>query len=192
MFGANPLHLACLNGNSPSVIAFLLAQNRTLASSKDKDHRVPLHQITECLCRDEIDFKEGLKIIDILCRYNCIMIHANDINNNAPIDVVHTAANAARRQKNNSEEVKRLKKVIKFLRKISFKVYKLQKEAWENKTSLDPKNFSATKSFITSSTKGSHQSQSKSYGESTLGRFLPESQEWECEWNEGDDDDDDS
>ncbi len=182
MFGANALHIGCLNGNHPNVIAFLLQQNSALASSRDKDHRTPLHQITECICRDEIHLKEGLKVIDIICRYDCTMIHASDLNGNAPVDVVHIATIAGQRTMNESE-IKRLKMTCRFLRKISFKVYKLQKEAWENKTSLDHKSFSASKSFITSSTKSSAASHARSYGDSTMGRFL--SQEEESEGEDG-------
>lgn len=127
-FGANALHLACLNGAPSTSVACILKKCGELASSRDKDNRVPLHHATECICRDEIEFAEGLKVIEVLCRFDPNMIHAQDRSENSPLDLVHIVRN---KDDLSELESKRLVKLCWFLRKISFRVHKHKKKKWE-------------------------------------------------------------
>lgn len=131
-FGANALHLACLNGAPSASVACILKKCDELASSRDKDDRVPLHHATECICRDEIEFVEGLKVIEVLCRHDPAMIHAQDRSDNSPLDIVHIVRN---KDDLSELESKRLVKLSWFLRKISFRVHKNQKKKWEQSQS---------------------------------------------------------
>ncbi len=130
VYGANALHVACLNGTPYASVSYILEKCGELASARDKDDRVPLHHITECICRDEIEFVEGLRIIDVLRMRNPAMIHAQDRCNNSPLDLVHIERNKKDLSKDTS---KRLIKLSWFLRKISFKVYKKHKKRWEQR-----------------------------------------------------------
>ncbi len=137
IFGANALHIACLNGAPFKTITYILKKCSVLASSRDKDDRVPLHHVTECICRDEVEFVEGLKIINALCDCDPTMIHAQDRKDRSALDIVHVM----RRNNDNDlsglelehreARLKRLVKLCWFLRRISFQVYRQQKKKWE-------------------------------------------------------------
>ncbi len=136
MYGANSLHLACLNGASPDSVAHIANHCSDLVDSKDIDQRTPLHHAVECICHDEIDFKSWTQVVDILCRFDCSIIHNSDMNENCPIDIVHIAINRVGESNNIEEskklaELNRLGKVMRFLRKLSIGVYRLKKKHWE-------------------------------------------------------------
>ncbi len=154
--GANSLHVACLNGMPNSLVSFLVGRCSDLAFSRDKDHRTPLHYATECICLNprRIDLKEGMKVIDTLCRYNCALIHATDLQNQSPMDIVHIA----RCHVDLCDEERRrdLSRLSRFLRKISKKVYKAQKKLWEDNKTLNVENaIEALSAAFTFSTTGS-------------------------------------
>jgi len=139
IYGSNALHIACLNGAPFTSITYVLKKCSVLASSRDKDDRVPLHHVTECICRNEIEFVEGLKVINALCDCDPTMIHAQDRKDKCPLDIVHGM------RMNNDNDLsglelelehresrrKRLVKLCWFLRRISFQVYRQKKEKWE-------------------------------------------------------------
>ncbi len=136
IYGANSLHLACLNGASPESVAHIANLCSDLVDSRDVDQRTPLHHAVECICHNEIDFKSWTQIVDILCRFDCSTIHNSDANENSPIDIVHIAINRVGVSTNIEEsvklvELKRLGKVMRFLRKLSIEVYRLKKKQWE-------------------------------------------------------------
>jgi len=132
MFGANSLHLACLNGSSPSSVDFILKEFKNLESAKDRDGRVPLHHAVECICRDEIDFAEGMKVVQLLCNANPILIYACDFNNNSPSDLVYEAMFKAAPKRGDCQ-ARNLKNLSRTLRKMSVAVYKQKKSIWESK-----------------------------------------------------------
>lgn len=156
-FGANPLHIACLNGCCPKSVRYLLDECNDLISDTDFDSRLPLHHIVECLCRDEIDFKEGTDIINMLCDENIYLIHASDKHNDTPLDIVHIA----RIRNNGPAETDRLLKIYKFLSKLSVRAYISKKMWWESTKGGDNLSF-AGKSGATFSTQSS---QSSTYSE---------------------------
>jgi hypothetical protein len=130
-FGASPLHVACLNAASIEAVEYLLKfSNNTLADSRDKDERVPLHHSVECLCRNEIDFIEGTRVIKKLMEAAPNSIHCSDRRNDSPLDLVQLARMEVRV---DSKEFSRLSKLYFFLRGLSVEHYKIMRTIWEGK-----------------------------------------------------------
>jgi hypothetical protein len=130
-FGASPLHVACLNAASLEAIKYLLqfSKGTNLAETRDKDLRVPLHHIVECLCRNEIDFIQGTKVIETLIQAAPDSIHASDKHNDSPVDLVQLARMEVPTE---SKEYRRLSRIYCFLQGISMHCYKGHKKKWED------------------------------------------------------------
>mmetsp|Transcript_26982 Transcript_26982/g.39947 ORF Transcript_26982/g.39947 Transcript_26982/m.39947 type:complete len:331 (+) Transcript_26982:99-1091(+) len=127
-YGATPLHVACLNGASLEAVLYLLGTKKELASTPDKDRRIPLHHAVECLCRNEIDFDQGLEIVNALINAHSQSIHHSDKHRDSPIDLVQLARIDT---EPDSTDAKRLEKLYSVLRDMSVKVYKTKKLRWE-------------------------------------------------------------
>lgn len=130
MFGATALHLACLNGSPSESIRYLLQRNETLATVRDNSKRVPLHHAVECLCRNDVDFSNGMMTIQLLCQNYPNMIHEPNINFNSPIELLHCAMDAKNLMQS---DIVRIQKILFFMRKISVDVYKMKKTLWESR-----------------------------------------------------------
>lgn len=128
LFGATPLHIACLNGASHETISYLLQSRQGLAHIRDRDRRIPLHHMVECLCRDEIDFTEGLHILKLLTSSYPDGINNTDRCGDTPIDLVQVAR---MEEDPSSEEYERLTRIYRVLRSIGILVYRQQKMQWE-------------------------------------------------------------
>jgi len=137
MYGASSLHLACLNGSPPEAVEYILSQNHSLVTSRDHDRRAPLHHAVECICRAEIEFNQGIRIIDLLCEVDATMIHEQDLSGHAPLDLVHCAIN--NKSMKGLHAMQRLDFIFKMLRSISIEVYKLKKRLWEDKIPFENK-----------------------------------------------------
>lgn len=130
-FGANALHIGCLNGAPFDIIKYVLRNGTgNLISDPDSDNRVPLHHAVECLCRNEIDFSEGVKVIVSLCEVSPTLIHHQDQRGDTPIDLVQIASQTIPSEGDTSYG-QRLRWLYGFLREISIQVYKRRKSAWE-------------------------------------------------------------
>lgn len=128
-FGANALHIGCLNGAPFDIIKYLLRNGvGNLISDADSDNRVPLHHSVECLCQNEIDFSQGVKVIVSLCEISPTLIHHQDRRGDTPIDLVQIASQTV---PSEGEYAQRLRWLYGFLREISIQVYKRRKTAWE-------------------------------------------------------------
>ncbi len=129
-FGASPLHVACLNAASLEAVNYLLqfCKSTNLAELEDRDNRVPLHHIVECLCCNEIDFDQGTKVIETLIQAAPDSIHASDKLEDSPIDLVQLARMEVRP---DSKEYNRLTRLYFFLRGKSIQCYKDEKKIWE-------------------------------------------------------------
>jgi hypothetical protein len=127
-YGATPLHVACLNGASLEAVEFLLGNYNHLATTMDKDNRVPLHHAVECLCRNEIEYSEGTKVIEALTRVDPNAIYAADKHSDTPIDLVQLARMEVNAE---SKEYKRLTKLYLFLTSICTKMYVENRKMWE-------------------------------------------------------------
>lgn len=128
LFGATPLHIACLNGASHETISYLLQSRQGLTQLHDRDRRIPLHHMVECLCRDEIDFTEGLHILKLLTSSYPDGINNTDRCDDTPIDLVQVAR---MEEDPSSEEYERLTRIYRVLRSIGILVYRQQKMKWE-------------------------------------------------------------
>ena len=127
-YGATPLHVACLNGASLEAVLYLLLTKKELASTLDKDRRIPLHHAVECLCRNEIDFDQGLEVINALLNAHPSSIHHSDKHRDSPIDLVQLARIDT---ESDSKDSKRLEKLYSILRDMGVEVYKTKKLRWE-------------------------------------------------------------
>lgn len=148
-FGALPIHLACLNGASASVIRYLIQNdNGTSVMIADEDKRIPLHHAVEFSARLDIqensssvdlnsdsqsslssysNFEEDLDIIRELCRAAPELVIYTDKNGDTPLDVAHVIKGLA----HTSKQRFRINKVYAILRDCSIQVYKKKKRGWE-------------------------------------------------------------
>ena len=157
-YGAVPLHVACLNGASFSVIDLLIRHDKTKSLRiPDHDLRVPLHHAVEFSARlddtpvvadnsdDDGDldcgssassFEEDLEIIRRLCELAPEMVHYQNKNKDSPIDVAHAIKTLANTPKKNS----RIDLVYGILKRTSIQLYQEQKRIWEERGFVqDPK-----------------------------------------------------
>ena len=152
-FGASPLHVACLNAASPEAVKYLVqfSKETNLAETRDKDLRVPLHHIVECLCRNEIEFIQGTKVIETLIQAAPDSIHASDKHNDSPVDLVQLARMEVPTE---SKEYRRLSRIYCSLQGISMHCYKGHKKKWEDMgfDQASQKDVNAVKSVATKST----------------------------------------
>jgi len=162
-FGASPLHVACLNGASAEAVLYLLHKCQHLTSLIDTDRRIPLHHAVECLCRNEIEFNEGIQIINALVEVYPDSIHAADKHSHSPTDLLQLVRNNARP---DSKDSNRLAQLYLVLKGISVRVYKHNKAKYEveghivlnttkedgNRSSTSTKGSSCASSFVTTFT----------------------------------------
>uniref|UniRef100_A0A7S3V682 Uncharacterized protein n=1 Tax=Chaetoceros debilis TaxID=122233 RepID=A0A7S3V682_9STRA len=170
MFGATPLHIACLNGSPPDCVRYILHNYSNLVRVKDKDERVPLHHAVECLCRDEIDLNEGIENVGWLCRYDPTMIHEQDHNGNTPIDLVHSAMV---KKDEDDVRIKPFRRLAYHLREVSIKLYKLRRTMWEENDVADEKLFCSGITLSTENSTTANPHDLVVYGD-PQGRFLEE------------------
>ena len=128
-FKATPLHLACLNGVSSEICKYLIQQSRENVFNPDCDNRVALHHAIECVCNNEIQFSEGMKVIIALCEVDPALIQYQDRVGDTPIDLIQIAI---LRIKQNNPKYQQLRWLYGFARDISIKIYKRQKQRWED------------------------------------------------------------
>lgn len=129
MYGATPLHMACLNGASPKAVQQLM-QFGCDVTIRDVDRRVPLHHTVECICLDGIDFDEGLQVIKLLCDADPTMVFARDKLSDTPIDIVQIARITATGAE-NVEKIRRFETLYIILRDVNINLYKQRKARWE-------------------------------------------------------------
>jgi len=133
-FGSNILHLACYNGASAEAIEYIFSccepsQNVDLVMAGDKEFRTPLQLSAECICRDKIDLKEGMAVIQKLCDVYPDAILKMDASFNTVLDSVHSSLKHIHTQ---SSEYKRLLELYTFLRNLCRTAYIAKKIKWED------------------------------------------------------------
>lgn len=132
-FGSNILHLACYNGASAEAIDYIFScfepsQNVDLVIAGDKEGRTPLQLSAECICRDKIDLKEGMAVIQKLYDVYPNAIHVMDESDQTVLDSVHSSLQHIHTQ---SSEYKRLLELYTFLRSLCRNAYTTKKITWE-------------------------------------------------------------
>lgn len=128
VYGATPLHMACLNGASPAAVTQLM-QFGCDVTLCDVDGRVPLHHAVECICLDGISFDEGVQVIKLLTDADPSMILAKDKTNDTPIDIAQTARIS---DAHDEEKSKRFATLYYILRDVSIALYRFRKANWES------------------------------------------------------------
>jgi hypothetical protein len=152
-YGAIPLHIACLNGASSSIIKMLIDHdNRASVTIADADERVPLHHAVEFSARlddsmihdqsrssrstgieetletgSTSSFEEDLETIRVLCDVAPDMVHHQNRNNDTPMDVAHVIKAMANTEKKKA----RIDFVYEILTRASRSVYQKKKKMWE-------------------------------------------------------------
>ncbi len=129
VYGATPLHMACLNGASTATVTQLMNFGCDVTLC-DVDNRVPLHHTVECICLDGIDFDEGVQVIKILTDADPSMVLAKDKQSDTPLDIAQIAriTNA-----HDEEKSKRFATLYYILRDVSVALYRYRKADWESK-----------------------------------------------------------
>mmetsp|Transcript_1763 Transcript_1763/g.2545 ORF Transcript_1763/g.2545 Transcript_1763/m.2545 type:complete len:232 (+) Transcript_1763:22-717(+) len=128
IFGATPLHVACLNGAPVELIDALIQSDVNLAEQIDFDHRTPLHHAVEFACQSGNRNNTYIDVIESICRATPEIVLSQDKANETPIDLVqYTKA----KESPSSEEYKRLHEIYVKLRETSIKIYREKKIRWE-------------------------------------------------------------
>lgn len=130
MFGANVLHIACLNGSSLESVQFLVNRCPQLARAQDIDGRLPIHHAVECVCRDEISLDESLRVMKETIDVDSNTLFVMDKYECTVVDLIQEARCT---EGITVEEAHRLKVVYSFLRKSCISAWKVKKLHWENK-----------------------------------------------------------
>ncbi len=87
-FGANPLHVGCLNGAPFQSIQYMAFNFQELVSGRDNDDRTPLHHAVEYACTDGEQDDNYIDVIDLLCKKAPETILRGDKGGEMPIDIV--------------------------------------------------------------------------------------------------------
>jgi hypothetical protein len=128
MFGATPLHIACLNGAPHDLIDVLLQHNKNLAREPDFDKRVPLHHAVEYFCQSGDSENTYIDVIRKLSKTAPEMVHCRDKSGESPIDLVQFVKSQSREP---SERYQLLHALYAELRKTSIRLYRENKKRWE-------------------------------------------------------------
>jgi hypothetical protein len=128
MFGATPLHIACLNGTPHELIEVLLQHNKSLAREPDFDKRVPLHHAVEYACQSGDSENTYIDVIRKICKIAPEMVHCMDKSGESPIDLVQFTKS---KSKEPSERYQLLHALYLELRKTSINLYRENKKRWE-------------------------------------------------------------
>ena len=133
------LHVACIEGLSPDIVSWILAEHGHQALSEtDINGKSPLHYTIMGIFGNKMSLANGLKIIQMICSIKSSLINNVDKEGKAPLDLVHDARNAhvkSESSNGSSEETLERKSTIDtlnvFLRELSVAHYRRQKKQWE-------------------------------------------------------------
>lgn len=128
MFGAMPLHVACLNGTRFELIQALVQSDCSLAKELDNDQRTPLHHAVEYACQSGDGDNTYIDVIQMLCQAMPEMVNFPDRSDETPIDLVQYSKLKTRE---SSADYRRFHAIYCKLRHTSVQVYKENKKRWE-------------------------------------------------------------
>ncbi len=132
LYGANPLHMACLNGASIETVKLLIESHgkELMINAFDNDNRTPLHQCVECICRNEIEYLEGCQVIYALfaAEGGTDMLHHQDAHGDTPLGIVQAALT---HYDCMNVESSHLNHLYSNLLKYSGEIYKSKRRIWE-------------------------------------------------------------
>lgn len=151
LYGATPLHIACLNGTTPDVVRLFLQydQGKSVRIVDNQNYTV-LHHAVEYAClliqkrynspefdMDNISIATECdnysEIIQLLCNLYPEMIHFTTYDNNdSPLDIPQVLlSNIDPLRPKNQEIIRRMNEIYDLLKRTSIYVYKNQKKFWE-------------------------------------------------------------
>ncbi len=145
-FGATPLHLACLNGTTASIVKLIIDHDQgRSARIVDQDKYSVLHHAVEYICllverRVSLpangsisifsEHSEYMQIVQYLCDVAPEMVfHRIKDSGDTPLDIPHIIL--CRHPDPDSRECKRIRDIHKILRATSVKLYMEKKKRWE-------------------------------------------------------------
>lgn len=132
-FGSNVCHIACIYCVSFKIMKWILAKHSVLISSTDVDSRLPIHHLADSLCRDEIEAKEAIEIMNIMINVNPEILFLGDRNGNTVIDQLQLDIGYYKKNKEkHTSKLRNLKHVCAFLREKSIETWLKKKKRWEN------------------------------------------------------------
>ena len=151
IYGASPLHLACLNGTNPDVVRLFLQYDQgKCVRIVDNQNYTVLHHAVEYVClliqkryqSPEFDEEnvsiatecgDYLEIIKLLCELYPEMIHFHTHDNNdTPLDIPQVLlSNIGPMNPKNQGMIRRMTEIYGLLKRTSIYVYKKQKKCWE-------------------------------------------------------------
>lgn len=132
VFGCNVCHIACINSVSPKIMKWIISRNSDLVSSTDVDKRLPIHHLAEAICRDEIQAKRTIKVMDAMIKVNPELLFSVDVRGNTVIDQLQLdIMRFSKHQEKYKTRLRNLKQVCAFLRQKCIESWLIRKEAWE-------------------------------------------------------------
>lgn len=146
MFGANVLHIACLNGSSLESVQYLINFSPQLVRIQDIDGRLPIHHSVECVCRDEISLEACLEVMKANIDIDSNVLFIMDKYERTAVDLIQEARCT---EGITDEEAHRLKAVYTFMKKACIRAWKVKKQKWESKPLETEQNSKGTKSTLT-------------------------------------------
>lgn len=162
--GATPLHLACLNGTTPSIVVLLLEGHESqIETMVDNHNYTVLHHAVEYVClliENRYSYKETensqitysiasehddyLEIVKILCKAGPGMVHrCTTDSGDTPLDIPQVIlCRIITKSSRHEHEIlaRRLLEVYHVLKETSIKYYIIQKKNWESSGFIEQKH----------------------------------------------------
>jgi ankyrin repeat protein len=132
VYGANACHIACINSASPKIMKWIISRNSDLVSLTDVDKRLPIHHLAESICRDEIQAKRAIKVMNAMIKVNPEILSSGDVNGNTVIDQLQLdIMHFSKYQEKHKTRLRNLEQVCAFLRQKSIEAWLIRKKASE-------------------------------------------------------------
>lgn len=127
-YGANALHVGCLNGAPFELIRYLACNYQRLTAVTDNDHRTPLHHAVEHACSDGGNFDYYTDVVELLCEKAPQTILLGDKGGETPTDIVQLIKMD---YGHNSPEYLRMDNMYRLMKSHYIDYYMKQKKTWE-------------------------------------------------------------
>ena len=127
-YGANALHVGCLNGAPFESIRHLACNSQQLTITTDNDHRTPLHHAVEHACEDGENFHYYTDVVELLCTMAPQTILLGDKGGETPTDIVQLVKLD---HDLDSPEYLRMDNIYRLMKSHYIHYYMKQKKTWE-------------------------------------------------------------
>lgn len=140
IFGANAMHVACLNGSSCVLIETLLSRCPDLTDTIDNDRRGPLHHAVEYACQYGTTERSYHDVMEALVKVSPRIIYFKDRSGSTPIDLIQYVKSITHP---STDKHRRLHDLYCVLRDVSISLYKKDKRNWEEEGVVDHLDFTS-------------------------------------------------